>query len=786
MVQDPRKPPDSGRMTLPKIGSGMNRLGPGKQVAAKGEDDDKMNIRLQGTEQGEDFDQKLLDRARKRWKMSDTEETPNRISGLEDKKFEAGDQWPQSVIDRRTEDNRPCFTMNSIPTFVKQVTNEQRQNRPQINVSPVGSGSDIDCAKILKGMIRYIERDSHAELAYDTSFDGAASIGWGYFRVVTEYEQPKSMNKTLVIKRIRNPFSVHMDPYCQEPDCADAKWGFISEMMPRDEFKEKYPDANEMSWDEASVGDTYKDWVNDKQIRIAEYFEIDYKKRTLVMLDNGHIGWEDDLDASVKQGIKAGRINIVRERESDEPQVMWYKITALDVLSRREWPGKWVPIFRVIGNEIDIEGKLILSGVIRDAKEPQRLLNYGHTQLVEAIALIPKAPFVMAEGQEEGHEDRWEQANTRSFPYLLYKPTTLQGQLLPAPQRQPPNVGTQGWEQVNQAASQGLMRTTGIRFDATMQERTVDESGRALRELRRSSDTGTLHYYDNLCRTLRHAGRAYIDLILKVYDTKRIVTILREDDKEEQVEIDPHANKAFQEMQRTGPDGKTKTMKVFNPNVGQYGVTVTIGPSYATQRIEASESMMDFVRAVAPAYPQMVAAIADLIAGQQDWPQSEQFTARLAKLVPPNLLAPDMKDVPPQVQAMLNGLQQQNQQLQQQLQAAAMAVRDKQADRAIEADKTNKDFEAKLLKIVSDMEAKMAATEEKATANFNTHIGAQLRELGSNVTTLIQAMERPAGKPDETLPEDAAQYLVEGQATRFANGRRYTMSGGRPVEVTGE
>ena len=740
MVQDARRPPDNGRLHLPPVSTGMNRKGPGPQAAAKGEDDDKMNIRLEGTEEGEDSDEKILDRARKRWKLSDTEETPNRIAGLEDKKFEAGDQWPQSVLDRRMEDNRPCFTMNSMPTFVKQVTNEQRQNRPQINVSPVGSGADVDCAKILRGMIRYIERDSHAEVAYDTSFDGAASIGWGYFRAVTEYEHPKSMNKTLVIKRIRNPFSVHMDPYCQEPDGADGKWGFVSEMVPRDEFKEKYPDANVMSWDEASIGDSYKDWVNDKMIRVAEYFEIEYKKRTLVMLDNGHVGWEDELDASVKLGIKTGRIKVVQKRESEEPQVMWYKLTCVDVLSRREWPGKWIPIFRVIGNEIDIEGKLILSGVIRDAKEPQRLLNYGHTAMVEAIALIPKAPYIMAEGQQEGHEDRWEQANTRSFPYLLYKPTSLQGQPVPPPQRQPPNMKTDGWEQVNQAASQGLMRTTGIRFDATMQERTVDESGRALRELRRSSDTGSLHYYDNLCRTLRHAGRAYIDLILKLYDTKRIVTILREDDKEEQVEIDPRAAKAYQEEKRTGPDGKQKVMKIFNPNVGQYGVTVTIGPSYATERIEAAESMMTFVKA----FPQAAPAIMDLVAKEQDWHNAEQFTTRLTKLIPPHLLAPDMKDVPPQVQAMLSGLQQQVQQLTQQLQAAMIAVNDKNADRQLDASHYQQQFEAALLKIVSDTETKMAKVAEAATSNYNAHIGAQLKELGEGVTTLIHSMEQPA------------------------------------------
>lgn len=758
-MQDARKPPDDGRMHLPPVSTGMNRLGPG--LTAPADTDRIKDITLGRTSTEEDEDAKLLDRMRKRWKMSDTEETPNRIAGLEDKKFEAGDQWPQSVIDRRMEDNRPCFTMNSMPTFVKQVTNEQRQNRPQINVSPIGDRSDRDVAKMLRGMIRYIERDSHAELAYDTSFDGAASIGWGYFRDVTEYESPTSMNQTIVVKRIRNPFSVHMDPYCQEPDCADAKWGFVTEMVPKDEFKETYPDANVMSWDEASIGDTYKDWVNDKLIRVAEYFEITYKKRRLVQLDNGHVGWHDELDAAVLAAIKSGRTKILKERTPEEPKIMWYKATCVDILSRREWPGMWIPILRVIGNEIDIEGKLILSGVIRDAKEPQRLLNYGHTAMVEAVALIPKAPYVMAEGQDEGHTDRWEQANTRSFPYLLYKPTTLQGQLVPPPQRQPANMQTGGWEQVNQAAAQGLMRTTGIRFDATMQERLVDESGRALRQLQAKSDTGTLHYYDNLCRTLRQQGRVLIDLIPKVYDTKRIVTILREDDVEEQVTLDPHATAAYSEQKTAAPDGKQTVMKIFNPKIGKYGVTVTIGPSYATKRIEASESMMDFVRA----FPQAAQAVMDLVAKNLDWPDADQFATRLAKLVPPELLAPDMKDVPPQVQAIIAGLQKKTQELSQQLQAAMAALNDKNADRSVMQQHFAQQFEQALLKVVADVDTKMAKVAETAVSNYNTHIGAQMKEIAEGVHGLAQALAQPGAgagggaapaAPDTGAPPDAA------------------------------
>jgi uncharacterized protein YqgV (UPF0045/DUF77 family) len=231
-----------------------------------------------------------------------------------------------------------------------------------------------------------------------------------------------------------------------------------------------------------------------------------------------------------------------------------------------------------------------------------------------------------------------------------------------------------------------------------------------------------------------------IDLIPKIYDTRRIVTILREDDEEEQVQIDPHAVKAYDERPQTAPDGKQTVLKIFNPTIGKYGVTVTIGPSYATKRIEASESMMDFVRA----FPQAAQAVMDLVAKNQDWPDSDQFATRLARLVPPELLAPEMKDVPPAVQAMITGLQGKVQQLSQQLQAATAALNDKSADRTVMQQHFQQQFEAALLKVVADVDTKMAKVAEAAVANYNTHIGAQMKEISEGVHGLMEALQQPA------------------------------------------
>lgn len=805
MPQDVMKPRDDGRIRLPKTDAGMNKLAPAGLKA-----DDKGT--MLGAPKGKAaHKEKLLARIKKRMDKAIGAESENRKKGLDDRKFKAGDQWPSEIVAQRNLDKRPCLTINKLPTFVHQIVNDQRQNRPSINISPVGDRGDPEVARMYRGLIRFIERECTADIAYDTAFDDAVTMGWGYWRVLTEWESPDSFNLSLSIKRVRNPFTVYLDPSHQDPTGADARWGFITEMIPRDEFEQKWPDADPMAFDQGTTGENLKVWMTKDEIRIAEYFEIEYDSRTLIELDNGHTGWKDELDEITLGYIKRGKLNVRDERESRVPKVMWYKVTALDILMEREWLGSTIPIVKVVGEEIDIEGRVQLSGVIRNAKDAQRQYNYWTTAETELVALAPKAPFIGEEGQFEGHEDDWKQANTKSMPYLSYKGTSVAGHPAPPPQRQPFAQVPAGVVQAKQGAAQDMMATTGIRFDSTMNERMIDESGKAIRELRRSGDIGSFHFIDNLARSLRRTGEIFVELIPKIYDETRVITILREDDKEERVKIDPSLPNPTGEERRA--DGKR--IKLFNPAYGKYGVTVTIGPSYATKRIEASENMIAFARAL----PNTAALIADLIAKNQDWPGAEEIAARLAKTLPPNLLQPDMKDVPPQVAAMLQSQDQQVKQLGQQLQQAMKELGDKTADRALIAEKIHNDFEAKLAKIVSDVETRYAAINQKHDANVNTHIGAQVNELGMQTTALMHAIENqghgqgqgegepqqgtmqpsnqatPSASPEaakpggpeaqapEMPPPEAMRRLMPGRATKFANGSTWTMRNGKPTKV---
>lgn len=705
MADNPMEPRDDGRLGFSQVTAGVNKEPPPNVHLTE----KPKRLGVNDGKKSEADDAKLLERMRKRFDRCESTEADNRERMAQALKFRALKQWSESEAKQRADDGRPCLTVDRLGPLIRQVVNEQRMNRPSIHINPVGDRSDKEAAKLFRGLIRAIERESSADIAYDTAFECAVGQGLGYILLATEWADEHSMDQTIVIRRVRNAFSIYMDPDCKEPDGADAKFAFVVEDMPRDEFEDRYPKAAPVNWSLGSKGATFKDWLTKDHVRIVNYYEVDKDEFDLVELDNGFVGDEDELDAQVKAAIKGGKVEVINRRTSNRRKITCYEANVSEILSRHEWAGNWIPIVPVIGNELDIDGRVRLSGLIEPAMDSARMYNYWVTKYAEAVALAPTAPFIMTEGQMEGHEDEWQNANRTVRSALTYKPESLGGHPAPPPQRQPMPGIPEGFQHGAANAAMDIMATTGIRFDVAGDKRNVDErSGRAIRAFQQPQDLGSAHYMDNFSRSLTHLGRMIVDLIPKTFTTKRIVTILREDDTEQQVEIDPYHKGAAGERQ----NGQTK-MPIFNPMVGKYGVAVTVGPSYATRRMEAADGQMAFAKA----FPNEGRLIADLIAKNMDWEGAEEMAARLAKAVPAQYLAPEQKDVSPQMGAYIQGLEGQIKQLGTQLQQAMQGLNEKQSDRAIAQDKIDKDFEAKLIGIIQKAsgDASKVAAEEART-----------------------------------------------------------------------
>ena len=714
---------------MPKISSGQNKLPPLNLTPQSADARSDSNTSKKKAED----DATLIADAKKRFGQARTIESANRKEGVEDLKFLNGEQWSPADATARANDGRPCITENRLPTFANQIKNDQRQNRPGICISPMGDKASKKDAKMLRGMIRAIERDSSADVAYDTGFASAVDNGWGYWRIMSEYESDDSFDKVLTIKPLFNPFNVYMDNN-RTPFMLDAQWGFITEMLPKEEFKREYPDAQQTPWGETGIGESNKEWITDDEIRVAEYYYFTHEERKLVMLDNHHQGWEDELDQSIKDKIASGSIEVVSDRWVSVKKLKWCKMTALEILDESDCDGQYIPIIECNGTLLNINGKVNKKGIIRDAKGPQRMLNYYSTLEAENVALQPKAPWIMEEGQIEGHEDTWKSANRKSFSYLLYKATSVAGKPAPPPQRQPFQGPPAAILAAKQGNTEAIKAVTGIRFDATMSERLLDESGKAIRELNNNANLGAYHYIDNFGRALKNTGIVLCDLITYTYDTKRIVSTLDEGGNEGRVWINPDMSQAHAEVLGNSPETSDPVkIKMFNPKIGRYQVTVTIGPSYATKRIEATESQMDFVKAL----PMIGAQVADLIAKNADWDGAEEFAARIAKTLPPNLLSPTNEDMNPQVQAMIQGLQQHIQQMTQQMQQMGKELQDRQKDREVAIEGISKTFEAKVLAIAQKMEDSTA----KKDMHIQSTLGRQLAEISKAVQGFEQKLQ---------------------------------------------
>jgi len=615
--------------------------------------------------------------AKEQYKLAQEADKDNHDAAKKALRFRALQQWDEAVKKNRESDPdgpRPCLTLDKTNQYIRQICNDQRQNRPAILVRPVDDYSDIETAKVYKGIIRHIEDRSNADLAYDTAFEHAVDGGFGYWRILAEYSDPLSFDQELLIKRIRNRFSVTCDPMGVCPAGSDKEYWFIAEELNEKEFKKDYPDASPINWD--FVQDEQRIWLNDKKITIAEYYCYDSENVNILLLDDGSVvtqsEWDKDiedlyyLDPMTQAMVKK---EVVRERETEKRTVQWYKLNNQEVLDHRELPGQWIPMVQVIGNELDIEGKLHKTGAVNQAvMDGQNMYNYSASAYVEQVALQPKAPYIAADEQIEDYEDDWSQANVRNLAVLKYKAVTEDGRLLPAPQRQAPPQVAVGWAAQLQNFEHDIRSAFGM-YRESLGDEGQAKSGRALLMKQREADSNVFHYIDNLSRSISHTGRILVDYIPSYYDTAKVARILGDDYTPEMIELNPEQEESFLEYK----DNEGKTRKSYNLSVGKFDVTVETGPSHSTKRQEA----VDALTQMSQSNPDLLSIIGDIMFRNMDWHGAEEVAERLKKMLPPELQdSPENEEgmeIPPQIIQMQTQLEQMAAELQEREQAIAQA-----------------------------------------------------------------------------------------------------------------
>jgi hypothetical protein len=616
----------------------------------------------------------ILATAKERFERSLERSSHNREKMKEDIRFAAAtpdDPWQWEDADRTARKGRPMLTINKMPQHIRQVTNDIRQNRPSIRFRPADDKADPEVAEILMGLVRHIEANSDADIAYDTASEHQVVHGLGYIRVLADYVSESSFDQDIFIGRIKDPLKVYDDPDAQDPAGADRKWLFLEETLKEADFKAQYPDADAIDW--SYIKDT--GWFGgDKDVRVVEYFEVIEKPATLLLWASGATSFKgEDMPEGVYMGEQP-----IKTRKTHKCVVMWRKLNGQQVLEEKEFPSKHIPFARVIGNEWEVDGKTYLFGLVRNAKDSQRMYNVAQSAIVERVMQSPKAPWTVPAEGVEGYEKEWQSANTANHAYLPYNHVDGEGNPIPGPQRTQPATVEAGLNQIAMGASDDIKSETG-QYDASLGQKSNETSGRAIMARQREGDTATYHYVDNLARAVRHIGRIVLDMIPKVLDTKRVARIIGEDDEQQNATLDPANPEALTEYQ----DDQGAMQRVFNPTIGTYDVHTTTGPSFTTRRVEAVEAMTEMTQA----NPALWQVIGDLLVKNMDWPGADDMAKRLKLTLLPQVQADLNKEdgapeVPPQMQQAMDQMQQQIEQMGEALGKAGDHVDQLEADHA--------------------------------------------------------------------------------------------------------
>lgn len=742
-------------------------------------------------------DAEILSEACRRFAYVDEVDGHNRKAQLEDTRFvyEEGAQWDAEVKRKRTAWNLPSLTFNQLKQFVHQVVNDQRQGRPGVKISPASGDASEKVAELKQDLIRGIEQKSHAETAYDNGFRHAVVGGAGYWRVRSDYESRKSFNQCIVVDTLPDPLAVRMDPDFQRADASDAQWCFVVQPVKKQDYERLYG-KDVLSW---APSEDNQAWYPDSEtVLVADYYRIVKRTKKLVQLDNGMCLWEDELKQRKTEFPQA---KVVQSADREYQVCEWYKLAGGEkIVDRPEWRGQYIPVIMCMGDEIVIEGKKIRQGLIRQAKEPQQLYNFGMTQQAVSLALTPKAPWVAAQAAIEGHEAIWQRANEENYSVLPYNHRGPEADdAIPAPQRQQPSFPDAGWISWSQQMLQQIRSTIGM-YENSLGMKGQESSGRAILAREQQGDNATFHYIDNLSRAIAHTGQVINDLIPHYYDSERLVSLVAHDGEQRMAQVN-------EMVPRPQPDGTI--MYVLNPDNdvtrGEYAVTVESGPSYSTKREQTRSTLVELFQAFPPA----AQILGDKLLAVIDMPDAKDAAERFKTMLPPAIqqmeAAKKQGQTPPdpqmlaqmqqmqqqmqQAQQMLQQLQQENQQLKQGEQSKVQAA---QMSAQVDMQKAQMDVQTESEKAQMQAQADM----QRAQLDAHTKVQTKLIEVAGQIFAgQIAPPAQPADSAGEALPDPTVATLAPEQilagvaeiaqqlAAAFNMPKTVTLDNGRTATV---
>jgi hypothetical protein len=695
---------------------------------------------------------RLLRLAREQFKRCEDYENPFRKAFTSDVMFANADpdnawQWPNDLYRNRQLQQRPTLTTNNIRPMNNRIVNEIKMNPPGIIVRPTGGLATKQSAKAWSGMMREITRRSRFTNIVTRAARFQVDGGVGYWRVTHEWEDEKAFVQRIAIKSLKNMLGAYLDPDAKEPDKSDAKFGFIFEDVLRKQAERDYPQIKDMgAYDNTLNANFLSGWTAETHYRVAEWWNLETVKDEAILYVDPDTGEENTcfLSQIPNKPLSAYNGQSIRDviladpmtmrREIDRPRMKYRKIIGSTIVDEYDWPGRYVPIIQVVGDEVEVDGKLDRKGNTRNLKDSQRMQNFWNSAATQQVALQSKVPYIVDLRGIEGYETYWASANIVDHAYLPYRSLDSNGQPIEKPQRMASIEMAQGFIVGMQIAERQMMTMGGQRDLSQEADRDNLQSGRAIRERKTAGDEATFHFRDNIDIAVAHTGRVILDMANYVYDTQRQIMTIQEDGEEAAITLDPGSSEPYTEKKKPGEENSVDI--TFNHRLGSYDVDAFSGPDFSTQRQYAVEAMSTVVAA----NKELWGVVGDLLVKNMDFPGAEEMAERIRRTIPKEVLGegPD---------AQMQALMQQNQQLTQLIENFTALLAEK-----------NLELKNKDEKLTIDaMDAETRRIKELGNAQENFEALGLTKPLQTLIMQTIADALKQAGLPSSVTQSDDEQ-----------------------------
>ena len=544
-----------------------------------------------------------------RFQESVMSEASQRENYLDDIKFVNGDQWPEEILAARGD--RPHLVINEARKYADNVVNGARTNPPSMRAIPVGYGSSTELAETRNVILAHIQQVSGAPEVFLTALDNAVCGGYGYFRIRSKYLDDEAMEQDLVLEKIPDSLSVVYDQNAKQLDYSDSRWCWIVNDMPEEVFKAEWPEASTIDWERPNTLGTKSMFFNfsEKKVKVAEYYFRWPVKKTITMFSDGSVYdtntdyFKDNIKIHLEvQGIKPAKTRVI-----DSYDIYWCIMNGVEILEPpKKEPTPDIPVIPVIGREKWINGKRVLSSLVRDSKDPARMLNYWVSNATEQVALQSEAPYITTAEAIAGYEDEWLEDGPQKFKRYNTgeeKPT-----------RDMPAQLSSGLAAMIEMSKAQIPDVIGITPDKLGQP-TNARSQSAIAERTQNSDVGPYVFIDHLLKAVSRAGDVLNRRIPIFYDTHRILTIMGQDGKPKTAEINSYDPASGQISNNTSE--------------GRFRIMVEAGPALSTLRKQSADNMMQALQWA----PQFADVIIPLIAHAASWPGARELETAIQQKI---------------------------------------------------------------------------------------------------------------------------------------------------------